>query len=595
MNIIGISGLSNSVKFKQRAFPNLSKRQYRFAQGADAAAALITNGSIRAAAAEERFVGVKGTHAFPINAIHYCLNAGGLATDDIDFIAHNFNYEPFREYFINDAYTKQLFDEVYSREAIISCFEEYLPSCDWADKFVQVPHHLAHAASAFYPSGLNEALILVADGIGEFHSTTIAVGNHDQIDIIRQVPGLHSLGLLYGIFTLYLGFYMNFDEYKVMGLAPYGNRHRYFSKVMQLVDLRDDGTYTTPVLFHNKTMEEKETYSGTLRVLADMFGPPRQPESEITQHHIDVAAALQATLEACLMHLLRYFQRETGQERLCMAGGVALNCTANSVVKRSGLFEDMFIQPAAGDDGTALGAALYMQHTHEPRSGTKSIVHSAQKMALPLWGPAYHDTAIWQSLVERPNCECVAFATFDDLIESIAQRLARGQIVAWFQGPMEFGPRALGNRSILADPRHPDMRDRINSIVKKRESFRPFAPAVTAEAASQYFDIEVGNEAMYSYMLLVTQVREVYREQLPAITHIDGSARVQTVSREENEQFWALLDGFSKLTGLPVLLNTSFNVRGQPIVCTPADAIDTFLSTELDALAIGCYVVEHKR
>jgi carbamoyltransferase len=594
MKIIGISGLNNSIRFKQRMFPGLSKRQYRLAQGADAAAALIIDGKIKAAAAEERFTGDKGTHDFPINAIRSCLHSGGLTTDAVDYIAHNFDYEPFRDYFVNDDYGKQQFDEVYSRQALVNCLVEYLPASNWADKLVQVPHHLAHAASAFYPSGFDEALILVADGIGEFHSTTIAIGNKDKIEIIRQVPGLHSLGILYGIFTLYLGFYMNFDEYKVMGLAPYGNRRRYFSKMMQLVDLKEDGTYTTPLLFYNKTIEEQETYSGTLRFLTEMFGPPREPGSELTQHHIDLAAALQATLEACLTHVLRYFKQETAQDRLCMAGGVALNCTANGVIKRSGLFEDMFIQPAAGDDGTALGAALYVDYTHEPGPGTRSSLPPAQKMALPLWGPAYDDEAIRRSLESRQGCEFVAFARFEDLIQSVVERIARGEIVAWFQGPMEFGPRALGNRSILADPRRADMRDRINSIVKKRESFRPFAPAVTAEAASRYFDIEVGDEALYSYMLLVTQVREAYREQLPAITHVDGSARVQTVFREENEQFWSLLNSFGKRTGLPVLLNTSFNVRGQPIICTPGVAIDTFLSIRLDALAIGCYVVENK-
>lgn len=593
MNIIGISGLNNSIEFKRRMFPGLTSRQYRLAQGADAAAALVADGQIKAAAAEERFTGAKGTHDFPIHAIRYCLEAGGLATSQVDHIAHNFDYEPFRDYFMDDDYSKQQFAEVYSRQMVIDLLEQHFPKSGLADKLVQVPHHLAHAASAFYPSGFDEALILVADGIGEFHSTTIAVGNRDKIEVVRQIPGLHSLGILYGIFTLYLGFYMNFDEYKVMGLAPYGNRRRYFSKMIQLVDLKDDGTYTTPLLFHNKTIEEKETYSGTLHYLAELFGPPRAPEAEITQHHIDLAAALQATLEASLMHMLRHFKQETGQDKLCMAGGVALNCTANGVISRSGLFDKMFIQPASGDDGTSLGTALYVHHTQDSQ-GSASRVSRAKKMALPLWGPSYDNPTIRQALEQRENSQFTAFASSEEFIEAVVDRLVEGKIVAWFQGGMEFGPRALGCRSILADPRLPDMRDRINAIVKKREGFRPFAPAVTAEVATRYFDIADGDEDLYSYMLLVTQVREAYRMQLPAITHVDGSARVQTVFQAEHPMFWALLHAFGKRTGLPVLLNTSFNVRGQPIVCTPDVAIDTFLATELDVLAIGTHIVEHK-
>lgn len=587
MNVIGISGLHNSVFFKKKVFPNLSARQYRIAQGFDSAAALVTRDGIKAAAAEERFTREKATGSFPINAIKYCLQVSNLAPDSIDYIAHGFCYEPFRSFYEHSDLTKQQFAEVYSREAQVRCLQEHFDSFDWAKKLVHVPHHMAHAASTFYLSGFKESLILVTDGMGEQHSTTIAVGKENQIEIIKQFPALHSLGILYGVFTLYLGFCFGLDEYKVMGLAPYGNPRRYFSQVMQLINLQNDGTYTIPVLFQNQTEEEKETYSGTLQVLTDIFGPPREPDVEITQNYMDIAAALQSVLQACLMHVLRHFKKETGQNNLCMAGGVALNCTANGVIKRSRMFKNMFIQPAAGDDGTALGAALYIQSLHQRNLCSK-------KMAQPLWGPSYETEEIRQILEDRQECESTFFPSFDDLAREIVKRIAEGQIVAWFQGRMEFGPRALGNRSILADPRDPGMRDRINKLVKKREGFRPFAPAVTVEGASQFFEIDKGDESIYAYMLFVTQVRSAYREQLPAITHVDGSARVQAVSKEDNPKFWTLLNEFGRVSGIPVLLNTSFNVRGQPIVCTPKEAVETFLFAKLDVLVMGNYVVVRK-
>jgi carbamoyltransferase len=589
MNVIGISGLDNSVAFKKREFPLLSSRQYRIAQGFDSAAALVNSQGIQAAAAEERFTGEKATGSFPIHAIGYCLEAGRLAPEAVDFVAHGFSYEPFRSFYEQDEFLKKQFVEVYSREAQIYRIQRYLPSSDWAEKLIPVPHHLAHAASAFYLSGFNESLILVADGMGEFHSATVGIGSGNQIQTIKEIPALDSLGILYGIFTLYLGFYMGLDEYKVMGLAPYGNPRRYFKKLMELVQLKGGGTYAIPILSQNRTMEEKETYSGTICLLTDLFGSPREPESPITQDHMDIAAALQATLQACLLHMLEYFTKETGQDNLCMAGGVALNCSANGVIRRSRMFKGMFVQPAAGDDGTALGAALYVQRLHEPNLG-------CSRMSVPLWGPEYDDEAVSNTLSARQDCTSVFFKSFEELLVEVAKHLAAGQIIGWFQGRMEFGPRALGSRSILADPRDPEMRGRINRLVKKREEFRPFAPAVTAEVAAQYFDIREGEESTYAHMLFVAQVRECYRDQLPAITHVDGSARVQTVAKADQPRFWALLDEFGKLSGMPILLNTSFNVRGQPIVCTPAEAVDTFLAAELDALVIGNHlVVSHGR
>jgi len=302
---------------------------------------------------------------------------------------------------------------------------------------------------------------------------------------------------------------------------------------------------------------------------------------------MDIAAGLQQVLHASLLHILRHFKKETNQTNLCMAGGVALNCTANGVIKRSRLFRNMFIQPAAGDDGSALGAALYVQRARE-------VGRSPKRMALPLWGPSFDDSAIKHTLNEREECDATYFNSFNALAHEVAQRINQGQIVGWFQGRMEFGPRALGNRSILADPRDPKMRQRINALVKKREAFRPFAPAVTMEAATQFFDIDPEQESMYAHMILVTQVRQANREQLPAITHVDGSARVQTVAKNENPRFWILLSEFGRVSGIPILLNTSFNVRGQPIVCNPSEAVETFLVAHLDALAIGNFLVVRK-
>lgn len=589
MNIIGISGLHNSVPFKKKEFPRLTPRQYRIAQGFDSAAALVSSRGIEAVAAEERFTREKATGSFPVNAIQFCLNKASLNETDIDFIAHGFAYTPFRRWFEASDFTQKQFREVYSRDAQLRTIQDHLGSAnEWDRKFVEVPHHLAHAASAFYLSGFEESLILVADGMGEIHSTTIAAGKDNKIKIIRQVEAVHSLGILYGVFTYYLGFEHGLDEYKVMGLAPYGNAARYFSSVMELIRLKEDGTYTIPILFRNSTLEQRETYEGTLQILESMFGPRREPGSDIEQNHKDVAAALQMALQACLMHILRHFKKETGLSKLCMAGGVALNCTANGLIYRSRLFQNIFIQPAAGDDGTALGAALYLTHNQ------KEELSPTEKMKLPLWGPAYDSRRIEQAL-QLNGVEYRRYESFELLAQEIAKRLAQGEVVASFRGAMEFGPRALGNRSILADPRNPEMRARINRLVKKREDFRPFAPAVAAEAASKFFNIVPGEESTFSTMLFVTQVLQPYRERLPAVTHVDGSARVQTVSVENHPQFWMLLNEFGKLTGFPILLNTSFNVKGQPIVCSPEEAVETFLSAHLDAMAIEDYLVTRKQ
>jgi carbamoyltransferase len=588
MNIIGISGLQHSVDFKKRELPNLEDRNYRIAQGFDSAAALVRDGEVIAAAAEERFTGDKATGAFPVQAIQYCLQAGNLKPEDVDYVAHGFSYEPFKSFFEGEPYLRKQYDEVYSPEIQKRLLDQHFPSAGWSEKFVPVLHHLAHAASAFYPSGFDEALILVSDGMGEVHSMTVAVGQGKDIKILKQIPALHSLGSLYGVFTYYLGFWMGLDEYKVMGLAPYGDPRRYYNRLMEFINLKDDGAYALPIFAQDRTLTDRETHAGVLAFLESELGPARKPDDEITQEHKDLAAGLQAVLQASQMHVLRHFKKETGQSKLCLAGGVALNCSANGIIRRSRLFEKMFVQPAAGDDGSAIGAALYAERRHDP-------AFQPRQMSVPLWGPEFCDEDIKKVLSERADCEYVRCERFDDLCREVAARIDQGQIVAWFQGRMEFGPRALGSRSILADPRDPNMRDRINALVKKREAFRPFAPVVATEAASRVFDIQPGDEETFANMLFVMPVRPAFREKLPAITHVDGSARAQTVAKEQNPRLWQLLTEFEKRSGLPVLLNTSFNVKGQPIVCTPKEAVDTFIFAKLDLLVIGDYIVSTRR
>jgi len=590
MNIVGISGLHHTVAFKKKYFPSLLPREYRIAQGFDSAAALVSETGVMAAAAEERFIREKGTNAFPSHAIRFCFDLAGMKPEQVDYIAHGFSYKSVKAAFEYEEFSKVRYAEVYDPERQMECLQEYFPSVDWANKFVAVPHHLAHAASTFYLSGFQESLIVITDGMGELQSMTALTGTREGMNIIQEIPAFHSLGVLYGVFTLYLGFDFGMDEYKVMGLAPYGNPRRYFNQMMDFVHLRPDGTYAISLFAENKSREDVETHCGVLQKLSEKFGPLRDPEEALTQQHMDIAAGLQAVLQTCQLHLLKQLRQQSGQSNLCMAGGTALNCTTNGMIYRSRLFKNMFVQPAAGDDGTALGAALYVQGQMESRRPLK-------KMGMPFWGPEfpeYLEEQIPEDIRNQDSCEYTYMNSIQDLIRHVADRLAQGQVIGWVQGQMEFGPRALGNRSILADPRIPTMRDHVNRLIKKREGFRPFAPAVLTEAASEFFNIDAGEENTFAHMLYVVPVRPRFRAQLPAITHVDGSARVQTVGREQNERFWMLLTEFGKLTGVPILLNTSFNMRGQPIVCTPKEAIETFVLANLDALVIGNYVLVPK-
>ena len=580
MNVIGISGLDNSVAFKRRELPDLDPREYRIAQGFDSAAALVTDDAVAAAVAEERFTGEKSTGAFPRNAILYCLEAAGLEPAGIDHIAHGFAYRPLPLH-EPGSLEQRRYSEVYAPEVTARRAENIFPG--WSSRFVSVPHHVAHAASAFYLSGFDDALIVIADGMGEIESLTVAVGESDAIRVLRRYSIRQSLGILYSVFTLYLGFEMMMDEYKVMGLAPYGDPGRYRAETRQVIELGDQGSYQIPLLARNQP-EEWETHRGALRALGELFGEPREPGSPVDDRHRDVAAAAQAGLEAAIFHVLEHFQQATGARRLCMAGGVALNCTVNGLIADRGMFDDMFVQPAAADDGSALGAALYVHRTFG-----RGVRRSRMKM--PYWGPDLTDDAIEAALAAREDVTALRYDDFDQLIHVAAERLAAGEVVAWAQGRLEFGPRALGNRSILGDPRDAKMRDHINELIKQREEFRPFAPAVVSESASEYFEIAEGKERYYPHMLFVAQTRPEHRDRLGAVTHVDGSARLQTVDKHENPRFWALLKKFEELAGLPVLLNTSFNLRGQPIVKDPTVAVETFVVSNLDALVIGDYLV----
>lgn len=584
MDILGISGFDNGIRFKRSRFPNLERRRYRIVQGLDSAAVLVRDGAVAFAVAEERLTRDKGTGAFPQRAIEACLAGARLDPDRIDCVAHCFDYGPCRDLFGMDPDLWDWWSGVYDPQRQAGLLERHFPGVDWCRRLVAVPHHLAHAASAFYPSGFQEALVMVSDGMGELDSLSIYAVVGKRFEPLASISAFHSLGVLYGVFTLYLGFAFGMDEYQVMGLAPYGNPERYRAAVMDLVQLRDDGTYLIPLFASDVTPIERETHDGVLAVLAKRFGPPRLPGDEITDRIRDLAAAVQAVFETVQIHVLGHFARVTGLPNLCLAGGTSLNATSNGKVLRSALFRRVFVQPASGDDGAALGAALWVHHE---RAGAAC----PRPTDMPLWGPGYHREEIRGLLASRDDVSFVEFTSLAALIADVAQRLADGQILGWFQGRMEFGPRALGSRSILADPRPDDMQLRVNQRIKKRDEFRPFAPAVLAEAASTYFEMERGEEDTFAHMLFVVPVRPAWRDRLPAVTHVDGTARVQTVRAEMNPRFHALLSAFEVRTGLPILLNTSFNVKGQPIVCTPAEAVDTAIAAGLDALVLGDFLV----
>jgi carbamoyltransferase len=574
MNIIGISGIEGTVPFKKQHWPGLDEREYRISQGHDSAAALVVDGIPVAAAAEERFTRKKHTGAFPVHAINYCLAEAGLRLQDVDEIAHGFDYAPYRQLLSVDSLGADRYERVYSREALLALVDRDLPGFPH-DRVRHVGHHLAHAASAYATSGWDECLVVVIDGMGEIESASVYHACDGKLTPIQRISARDSIGILYSLVTLHLGFDFNSDEYKIMGLAPYGDPARYKSFFESAVSLNGCGSIKIPILTLNRTRDERENYTATRRYLQEHLIAERHPDAEVLDAHRDIAAALQECLDQTIQHVCGYYGQKLGLRRLALAGGVTLNCTANGKLLRAGLFDDIYVQPAAGDDGAALGAALY-------RSLESGKSHNA-RMPVPFLGPTHGPDAVEAALEEF--ADRIEIARFDDLAATCAAAatlIADGNVLAWFRGRMEFGPRALGHRSILADPSHPEMRDRINAMVKMREAFRPFAPAVSLEQAHVYFDVPPMAEL--PYMIFIVDVREPYRAKLPAITHVNGSARLQTVSARDNCEFHTLLKAVGATTGIEMLLNTSFNVKGQPIVNTPSEAIETFLRTGIDCL-----------
>ena len=581
MLVLGISGLDRTAALKQQMLPGLDWREQRLVQGLDSAAALVDENGVIAASAQERHDGEKGTGAFPVDAIDACLRMAGVTLDDVDLVAHGFRYQPSPAFEL-DGYLKRWYRDAYSEQVQLDVLRAHYPDQDWERKLVRVPHHVAHAASSYHLSGMNDAVTMVVDGMGESESTSLFVGRGGKLETLRTYPISSSLGILYSVVTQYLGFLPGMDEYKVMGLAPYGDPGAFPDATLVL--RRAGGRLAVPLLAHDKTPEERETHSGAIRRLEELFGPARHPDAPVTQRHMDIASVVQRAVEDSLLFVLSEGIGDADVPRnLCMAGGVALNCTANGLIARSGLFDRVFVQPASGDDGTALGAALHVLRENVPAR--------PQPMGMPYWGEEFGDADIEAALSTLGSGHTVLHLPEETLLRQVSDLIGAGSVVAWYQGRMEFGPRALGNRSILGDATGPNMRAHLNTVVKQREEFRPFAPAVPVERAAEYFEIEPGHEDMYRHMLFVTQVREAHRDSLPAVTHVDGSARVQVVYRELAPRFHALIQRFGDDHGTPVILNTSFNLRGQPIVRTPLEAVATYARSTIDALAIGDWLV----
>jgi carbamoyltransferase len=576
----------------------------------DSAAALCVDGEIVAAAQEERFTRKKHDSRFPHQALAYCLAEGGTTLAGIDHVA--FYDKPFLKFerlletylafaprgfsSFRMAIPLWLKEKLFQKQLLRDELRAFDPDFDWENKLLFTEHHQSHAASAFFASPFDEAVILTMDGVGEWATTSVGFGRGNSLEMRKELHFPHSLGLLYSAFTYYIGFKVNSGEYKVMGLAPYGEP-RYAKLILDnLIDLKGDGTFRLDQSYFD--------YCTGLRMTNAKFdalfgGPPRKPDQLLDQHHMDLAASIQAVTEEIVLRLTRSIATETGADNLCLAGGVALNCVANGKVLRDGRFKRIWIQPAAGDAGGALGAALAAYHLHagQPRRSENQL----DGMNGAYLGPGYDDDECARTL-QRAGARFERLSG-NDLIERAASDLADGKGLGWFQGRMEFGPRALGNRSIVADARSPSMQSALNLKVKYRESFRPFAPAVLREDVSDWFELDADSP----YMLLVADVVKrrrrqmtteeqalfgidklnVPRSDIPAATHIDYSARVQTVHPETNPRFHALISTFKQKTGCPVLVNTSFNVRGEPIVRTPEDAFRCFMGTELDALAVG--------
>jgi len=579
----------------------------------DSAAALVRDGKIVAAAQEERFSRKKHDSGFPIHAIDYCLTEEGLTLDQIDYVA--FYDKPFLKFerlletylafaprglkSFSMAIPVWIREKLFQKSLLVKELRKFSRDFDPA-RLLFAEHHLSHAASAFFPSPFEDAVVLTMDGVGEWATTSAAMGRGNTLEMVREIHFPHSLGLLYSAFTYYTGFRVNSGEYKVMGLAPYGEP-KYAQTILEnLIDVKADGSFHLNLDYFNYCTGLTMTNSR----FDGLFGePPRKPEELLTQRHMDLAASIQSVLDEVVLRLTRSLAAETGARNLCLAGGVALNCVSNGKVLRDGRFKGLWIQPAAGDAGGALGAALAAYYLF--RGQPRKVAPSLDSMGGSYLGPSFEQSDIEQRLRDAG----AQFTSVDDdcLIELCAEALTQQQALGWFQGRMEFGPRALGARSILGDARSPQMQSMLNLKVKYRESFRPFAPSVLREDVAQWFELDGDSP----YMLLVAGVEpsrrkamtpeqekffgieklNVPRSEIPAVTHVDYSARIQTVHRETNPRYHALISAFQKRTGCPVIVNTSFNVRGEPIVGTPEDAFRCFMGTELDVLAVGnCFL-----
>lgn len=576
----------------------------------DSAAALLVDGNLVAAAQEERFTRKKHDPGFPAHAVRYCLDHAGIALDEVDAIA--FYDKPFLKFerlletylaFAPRGFTSfakalpiWLKEKLFQKDMLVDALKELGADKSVISKLLFAEHHISHAASAFFPSPFEEAVVLTLDGVGEWATSTRGIGRGNSLEIEQEMHFPHSLGLLYSAFTYYTGFKVNSGEYKVMGLAPYGVPRFKDVILEKLLDLKEDGSFRLDMRYFNYCTGLTMTNDA----FADLFGAPvRKPETDLlTPFHMDIAASLQAATEEIVLRLARAARRETGIANLCLAGGVALNCVANGKILKEKIFDHIWIQPAAGDAGGAVGAAYAAWHTE---FGKPRVVNPRDAMQGSYLGPEYSDAEIAEKLTAAgADFEMLDEAT---MIERAAQALADGKAVGWMQGRMEFGPRALGGRSILGDPRSPAMQKQLNLKVKYRESFRPFAPSVLVEEVSNWFEIEADSP----YMLLVADVQpklrrvmtaeeealfgidklNIVRSTIPAVTHVDYSARIQTVHRETNPRYHALISAFNTKTGCPVVVNTSFNVRGEPIINTPEDAFRCFMGTDLDVLVVG--------
>jgi carbamoyltransferase len=580
----------------------------------DSAAALVRDGEVVAAAQEERFTRKKHDAGFPMQAVKYCLESANLKGPELENVV--FYEKPFVKFdrllenylalaprglrSFQMALPLWVREKLFQKDLLNAELDKIAPGGGLGKRLLFTEHHQSHAASAFYPSPFDKAVVLTMDGVGEWTTTSAALGDGEKLDIIQEIRYPHSLGLLYSAFTYYTGFKVNSGEYKVMGLAPYGEP-RYAQTILDhLIDVKRDGSFRL-------NLEYFDYCTGltmTNEKFAKLFGgPPRQAEELLTQRHMDLAASVQAVLEKIVLQMTCSLAAQTGARNLCIAGGVGLNCVANGKILRTGRFQNIWIQPASGDAGGALGAALAAYHIHHQRPRVRESAQDGMKGSY--LGPVFEQSDIERRL----RAAGAIFTSYSDgeLLEHSAEALADGKAVGWFQGRMEFGPRALGNRSILGDARSPSMQSLLNLKVKYRESFRPFAPSVLREDVSDWFEMDADSP----YMLLVADVQErrrfamteeqqklfgieklnVPRSEIPAVTHVDYSARVQTVHAETNPRYHALIAAFKAKTGCPVIVNTSFNIRGEPIVCTPEDAYRCFMGTEIEVLVVGnCFL-----